>query len=398
VVESLSHKSASLILSAILFTSLIEQTAIFGRLTGNILLTVTVLLSGLYIIQQLPTVQIPLFPAILFLIIVFIWFGHLLTSASISNIGIFSLIRVPLFFLITSVYLFILPQAIAFDDFLHVISRFAVITILFGLPSYIFGSISIGDIQFGLATFEDHIFLTDIRFHPLVSVFGFSNILAFIAALGTVSSLIIFDNNRRGSDLFAGAICLLGVILSMSRGMFVVTIVAITFYAAYKYISSKVAKAISIVSVTGLCLLFALAFTPVLSNTFLNGRYILWNAAIAMASKSPLFGSGLSQLNGLLFIGSESVPLANPHNAFLTTLITTGLLGATSYLFLHVIPIMQATRDSISNTPVQTATLALVIAIPQIFVTYRLFGIGLQEFLASLCLGYAIIASISDLR
>jgi O-antigen ligase len=218
-----------------------------------------------------------------------------------------------------------------------------------------------------------------------VGTFGAYEILAMgsVATTGLVISFAVAlcsTGSARVWALAAAAVCAAGVVVSLSRGFWLATAVAVfmTLLAAGR-LRLAAAMAISVAAVlvvvtTGIITPSGTlgdrlssateAFTE--PDESLQDRYALWDAAIAMWSDTPVWGVGIKgferyrdHYTGLGFSGLSDiddsagfrrVELLTPHNRYLLTLAEQGIVGFTAFVLLYggavVAALRRLARDS----------------------------------------------------
>jgi O-antigen ligase len=233
-----------------------------------------------------------------------------------------------------------------------------------------------------------------------VGTFGAYEILAMgsVATTGLVMAFAVAlcaRGRTRRVALLAVALCAGGVVVSLSRGFWMATIVggfAALLAAGRRRLAAglviAVGLALTVVS-TGIVTPSGTlgdrldsateAFTR--PDQSLLDRYALWDAATAMWSDVPVWGVGLKhferyrdQYTGLGFSGLSDiadsdgfrrVELLTPHNRYLLTLAEQGVLGLSAMVLLYGGALVGATRRLARHAdtpPVRAFGVAMVAA------------------------------------
>lgn len=390
--EVVSHEHTPirecLLFSVVLIAGLLDSVV---SSHATYLITTAILLgAGLYFASR-DRITIPWVVGGSLLIIVAIWSGHLLAGSITGSVSQFGILRLPIFIALTAVTLFIIPQSLSVTAFSHTVSRFATALVFIGLLPYIFGNLSI--LGVGVKTYPGAFIVPVVGWSvaPMQSVFPNPNTLAVIALLGTLTSLMHFDQYGRQADLAAGIVCLLGLYLGNSRTVLLTFAVAAAVYTVYKWQGQVTARLTVIGSGCAIALFLAVVFSPLLPDSMLNGREVLWPAVIKTISDTPLFGIGLIEAGGAVaeHVDGE-LSGAGIHSAFFYVLLTAGSVGAASYTILHTWPILAAIKKGFNPLTAQKIVLAIAMATTQLFQTYSIFGASLLAVLSALSLGYVI--------
>lgn len=233
-----------------------------------------------------------------------------------------------------------------------------------------------------------------------VGTFGAYEILAMgsVATTGLVMAFAVAlctQGRTRLLALLATVLCAGGVVVSLSRGFWMASIVAgfVTLVAAGR---RRIAAGLVIAVALMLAVVLSGVVTP--SGTLgdrldsateafsqpdqsLLDRYAMWSAATAMWSDFPVWGVGLKQFEhyrdqytGLGFSGLSDiadgdgfrrVELLTPHNRYLLTLAEQGVLGLSALVLLYGGALVAAARRLARRTdtaPVRAFGVAMVAA------------------------------------
>ncbi len=104
------------------------------------------------------------------------------------------------------------------------------------------------------------------------------------------------------------------------------------------------------------------------SDTTVNNRKIVWGIALEATKERPLLGWGTDNFRyafdfrynpSLMRVGSDETYWDKPHNAYLESLVTTGIVGFAAYLAMFASLLWMLSRRQSSFTPIG---IALVVA------------------------------------
>jgi O-antigen ligase len=222
-----------------------------------------------------------------------------------------------------------------------------------------------------------------------VGTFGAYEILAMgsVATTGLVISFAVAlcsTGAVQGWALAAAGLCAAGVVVSLSRGFWLATVVAvfITLVAAGRRRLAAV-MVISVVAVLAVVMTGVITPSGTLGDRLssateaftepdqsLQDRYAMWDAAVAMWSDTPVWGVGVKgferyrdRYTGLGFSGLSDiddsagfrrVELLTPHNRYLLTLAEQGIAGLTAFVLLYGGALVAALRRLARGTDTGT--------------------------------------------
>ena len=189
------------------------------------------------------------------------------------------------------------------------------------------------------------------------SVFANPNSYGTFALLGLPFSIwLLLDANRKklfSIKITSFVICLLGLIISYSKGAWLgfVAFLFLLFAFKRKTIIIKHKKwifafiGISLTITLLLCVIYISSHQPVEVERISHGRYYIWSAGLNMFFSSPIFGIGAGEFySKTLYYYPEGIrPWANhehAHNLFIQNIAEFGIIGAGLLFFSIFYPFL----------------------------------------------------------
>lgn len=222
--------------------------------------------------------------------------------------------------------------------------------------------------------------------------FGYPIAFGHFAALGTLASLVVFVRRRSASVGLLTLFLFCGVLLSGTRSALVALILAVIVYASLSFARNSLLKRASVVlGVTTSAAFVALSFN---GNLLTDDLSVLHRAGVVSAIPrfrlldvtQVLFGSGYNSHEALFRSGI--IPNRGTYavdNAFMTFLISTGLVG----LILILVLLVGAWRRG------DNAAKATVVLFVAMFMSYDLQNWHAISFLLFACTGVAYRSRVS---
>ncbi len=311
-------------------------------------------------------------------------------------------IRLSTYIIFTSINLFIIPYQIEVGSFIKILSRLSALIALISIPTAIINSYTIAGFTihayewgFNLPT---PLFSPD-SIHPIQGPFNQPNLLGFLTSVAFIASLGEFRENLSNRILIIPiGLNFIGAYLSGSRAAFYFSIcggILFILFTLSGIFSKRVISMSVFISSMGFTALYSGIVPQVNMASFLSlqGREVLWPAAVEAIKTKPITGFGPGdQIEHLKsFISSEE--LRSTHNSYLRMYLTTGIIGGTAYVvFTHHVII-----SSISNPHTRYSdtitTMILVIVLHQVFAGFAIFasvGISLYAIISAISFGYGI--------
>lgn len=123
----------------------------------------------------------------------------------------------------------------------------------------------------------------------------------------------------------------------------------------------------------------------------LSGRRVLWQAAAEAIEDAPIIGRGATDIHVVMnrYVGVVEAQNKGTHNSFFRMLISTGVIGGASYIYLHVRQIVDSLTAKQNREQLAIAGLFVALTITEIFRGFALFGLSLDSTLIALSLGYS---------
>lgn len=231
------------------------------------------------------------------------------------------------------------------------------------------------------------------------------NQLGWIAALVLVVACSMYRTGYRRLPLMTGALAVLCLLGSGSRGALVAALTAL----AYGYLVPRLMRHVTpgfgtaIVLVGGLCAVVCAALAlPIILDLLgrditLTGRTIIWKTYFISISKTPWIGQGpgaytaLSAITAVLAARlSDLGAIATPHNIYLGVLGDAGLFGLIAFLgmMIHMVLIVPAYRRG--HLWMLTGTIGFLIMANGLVETQQIFSAGPGWFLLILLRSMAL--------
>lgn len=327
----------------------------------------------------------------------------LLVLTTLFNPSRAALLRLPAYVLTSFGCVFVIPAALDRRRAYYVFAAAGALLTLIGLPSLVFGAISLG--PFTLSAIPVTYPLFGIwEIHNPASVFNQPNPLALIAAVGLISALAVVsrERSRRKRMLFGvlAGICVIGVVVTRSRAIWGALAAVAALYVVYR-LSGRSCRALAGATAIGMVgsAVIIIAVAGVLPEPFaldvnLKGRGASWLIAIEATAHRPLVGYGPGNV---VRAAARFSPTGNDllANSYLRMFAMTGIIGGVVYLALcanalrcalsRVRPGPFHTRD----TGFVTLALLAIVLMVQLFEGLTFFGLALLSVIGMLFIGYA---------
>lgn len=262
---------------------------------------------------------------------------------------------------------------------------------------------------------------------PLFVKSGYANFLGIRASAGIFeqlttfglllifaifSSLYLSKRRRNVLYLFVAGIFVLMLVALQSRATvlaFGVSVVTLLTFRRITRRSAYTLPAFAGLLATAPFLMISVMATasPFLNqylrlSTGLSGRDAGWVLAGSLIAEKPLFGHGLgsssaltSQFADVLSEGGFYAAGASFHNSFLTKAVDMGLIVASLYILVYVVPLVMLIR---SSTPIamKRYLVGCLVAIPIVafFVDINVGGARLAVFASAFYLGIGVISCV----
>jgi O-antigen ligase len=283
---------------------------------------------------------------------------------------------------------FVLPATLARKNAYRVVAVAGAFLTLIGLPTVVFGTMTIGPIT--LSTNPNNVY-------PLLgvwsiwnptSIFRQSNPLALLAALGLLSALAVMrrtrDTHERAVFAVAAVLCAAGVRVTISRAVWGALAAVALLYVVYRVTGRNRRMLAGVTAVGAVCAAVGIASLagffpePFALAVDLGERGVGWHATIEAASQRPLIGWGPGN-------AATAVERVSPLDAGLTgssyfrMFAMTGLIGGVTYLVLCAGALVCALSRVHPGRDAGFVTLALlvVVLVAQAFQGLTLFGLSL---------------------
>lgn len=300
-------------------------------------------------------------------------------------------------------FIIVFPNLFSRHSFLIALALVSLPLVLIGLPTVLFGSISLIGV-----TISPHHSTTNLAFggisinYPLLtSILGNPNITAKWAFYGFISGIYMFMTQQKSRRLFGVitvGVMIAGLFLTYSRSAILATTIALTVFIPAYLDNKNILIAITTTSIVFIFTLVSIIIGVIpgpqtISSIRLSGRYELWATTVNVAKSSPIIGLGPDDASALIqpYLGPRLAGLS-PHNSYLRILLTTGIVGLSSYLYIH----FEALRVNLLNStsPASASIYALLVGtiILQIFEGFSIFGLGSTSIISSIIIGYSSIA------
>ena len=139
-----------------------------------------------------------------------------------------------------------------------------------------------------------------------------------------------------------GALCLLGVLFTFSRGSYLGLILMVLMYLALSLARSKTARRLALVAAVA-AILFVVIPNPFMDrlasisigDIAVNARLQAWTTALEAIAKRPILGYGAGTLNAMDLIQSAGIAgTPHTHNTVLELLVEGGVLSLLPFLLI----------------------------------------------------------------
>lgn len=306
------------------------------------------------------------------------------------------LIRVPTFIVFTGLNILIIPYLVSRRVFLTALSGFATVLVAIAIPTLILPQYGIGPIQIKQwgPTFE-LLPGTGIMVHPIKSIFRNPNTLSFIIAVGLVSAVSEYIQQRSRQSKVKVFVLASGLYMAHGRSAIGAAIIGIAILILATKCSPTRFRQLVVLGISGgifaFAILIGLISVPIPVPTLnLQGRIELWEGSIRAVMQRPLLGYGPGDTGELIAPFVDQLAGYNPHNSYLRMYVTTGVVGGTTYLFLLSKVVYDQLRSTITTDRVTLFTVCIVVTAIQVFAAYSIFGLSLNSVVTALAYGYGI--------
>ncbi|AGB39026.1 O-antigen ligase family protein [Natronococcus occultus] len=295
--------------------------------------------------------------------------------------------------------LFVIPRFVPSRIFLWILPRLATVVVMLGLGTYVVGEYSLWIFEVRQWSGTPSVPLVDTDITTIQSIFPNPNSFGLVAFAGFVGAIVELHRSalaRRPLEIalavLLAAICAVGVFLSNARAAMLASVVVLTIYVAYALGGRLAAPVASVAALFGVAGLLVAMYLDIIGITT-SGRFELWSASLSAVRDGPLlFGHGSGPANLVIepYLEGETAPL--PHNAYLTVLLQTGLVGGIAYLGVVGGSIVAGMLDF---ERADGAMLAFTVgwAVHKFFESYTLFEWSIGAVLASLTIGYLLFGT-----
>jgi O-antigen ligase len=283
----------------------------------------------------------------------------------------------------TVVNLFVFPQLCSFRQFCNIGSRISAVLVVLGFLPYFGLTFAVGSID--LSLWGSGIYwYPDLQ--PMMSVFVNPNQLGGLTLFATIAS--IRELKAEGTFIAIPLLGLnfLGLAFSNYRTGWVAFLAAFALLIVHSLWGRR---ALILATIGGFCslgfaflLMFGILPGPeFLTEISLNGRRVLWIESVDAIFERPILGHNFS---GVLDI------VGNPHSTYLRIFAGFGLVGGLLYLLFLFGTIIDAIRDSVTNSQLTLAILLVAFALVQVFNQLSFIGISMRSTLIALAMGYFV--------
>jgi O-antigen ligase len=289
--------------------------------------------------------------------------------------------RLPAYVFASAGCAFVLPATLARENAYRVVAVAGAFLTLIGLPTVVFGTMTIGPITLWTNPNEAYPLFGVWSVYTPASIFEQPNPLALLATVGLLSALGIVRRTRdfRERAVFAvtAVLCAIGVRVTTSRTMWGALAAVALLYVVYR-VTGRDWRALAGTTAVGIAALVGFFPEPFALAVDLGKRGVGWDATIAAASQRPLIGWGPG--NTSMAVNRVS-PLAYPltGSSYFRIFAMAGVIGGVVYLVLCTGALRCALSRVRPGRDAGFVTLALlvVVLVAQAFQGLTLFGLSL---------------------
>lgn len=372
-------------LMAIVACSVLPYTTIFPKRISYLIVLVSYSVASVYLICKNPEIHASkkvLYPLLII--------SALLIGNSILNLAADSLVRTPIFIFAIFVNIFLIGGRIDINSFSKVVSLLGALFVIVGFPTVFLQEYSLLGIE--LTSYYNSNRLLSVDFFMLNSIMYNPNPFGQFVGIGTLCATWRYYTHRKKFSASLVGINGIGLLLTQSRGAIFATFVGATLAVLYvqRYDLFRVGTVVTIAFAGFFTVgyIYGLDFLPNISFT---RRLELWRAAVSASFESPIIGTGPG-------LTSETISPYLPskynvtvvHNSFLRILVSSGIIGLLSYLYIYLGTVKNLLK--ISRDPTSGFLVCLLVTgmIMQLFESFSFLGISSSSILSAIILGLAV--------
>lgn len=383
--EQRRPRAFTLLFAGVLFTSILPYTRYLPRFVSYALVLAAYAVIFVYIVRISPRLVLPRSILAPLIILSGIFIYHTVISPTID-----SAVRTPVFIFVVFFNLFVIPRFVNLRTYTLTVACLSSVLVFIGLPTVVFGEVSL--FGFSIKPWTNSFRVFGIELFMLNSVMYNSNPFSQFVGIGLISSVWLVAQRASLPRMSLLGLTAVGLFLSQSRGAILAVGIGLSLYISSMILGMKWLK----LSTTGVligavCGMVVLLMFPSLFDISLTGRRYLWLAAIEAGGMSPLLGTGPGQTAEML---RPYLPVeykgAVVHNSYLRMLVTTGILGTASYLFIHLDVLRQLLIRGTTNEEAAIVCIIITGMVMQMFESFSLFGISSTSIIVSISVGLGL--------
>ncbi|MDL0119330.1 hypothetical protein PNQ29_06240 [Halobacterium salinarum] len=373
-----SHRVwTSLLFAYILLTILPgEPTVPVGYYSGYGVAISLLLLVSLFSIYYLKVLAINSRVSSLSLVVILLyvfsgifhlWTKELTTLQTVSTLLIAA---------VTSLNVFVIPESFNLRSVAWTFSTISAISILAGLPSYIWGDITFIGFHFSPYATPTMLPIRD----GVNAYFEYMNPMNRLAVWGAISSIFLY--HKYSGSIYLMVINILGVVVSSRRQTVLLLVLLLPIAVAYWRDPQRTRKWVpSYIRLTlfgGIIAYFVFIVTPLsIPMIDVGTRMPIWKEMWTTILSNPLLGTGPREFS------------FSPVSGYLLAGVTSGVAGLISYL-LVIVASLRRLPNPISERHLYISVMVFSMFLFQFFETYYLVGLNFDSTATAIFIGFLI--------
>lgn len=376
----------------------ISQSHLFGPLPGYAvsLLGIGLLSIGIAVVHDFDLqVQLhrPIFVPLLVIWSVYLF--HLFTDPTAAKLQ-----RTPLFIVVSFLFVIVFPQFIPRRYYSWAVERVAIAAAIVAVPTIILGQYArVINVWYSNTVYTP---IGSWTYHQPTSILSNPNTFAVLLLAGVFGALANYSREQTSTKVvtifgLAFLIVLTGsrngiVSLIAGGGAFLAALIAPATLLTYGVLAGCVGVIIVV---------FCAALVPIdpFASLPLSNRRLLWQAAAEAIEDAPIVGRGATDIHDVMnrYVSIVKAQDKGTHNSYIRMLISTGMIGGVSYIYLHARQIVDSLTAVPNREQLAIAGLFVALAVAEMFRGFALFGLSLDSTLIALSLGYSQTQQWDDL-
>jgi len=318
-----------------------------------------------------------------FALVPFTIIGLVLVSHQVFQVKPIQFARLTLYLELAGISIFVLPSWSDSSDALTAINIIATIVVLVESLVYIVPE-----------GYTATVPLTMIAIQPLGQlIVGNPNTVGILAGVGSIGGLYRLLQMRLPTYGILFVICTTGVILSLSRGVWLAFGIATTVIFLDWVNQPNAAIAWIIFSFAGIIFLILTSLFEI-SNIYqvsLSNRGFLWEASIQAFKKKPIVGYGLMGAGSAIepFVEVDRLAGRSEHNSYLRMLVATGITGSIFYMSMHIAGLWKMSSRLFQSHVTPALPFLVFICVVQVFEAMTFLGTTTSVIVA-MAVGYSL--------